>query len=117
MTRQRAENAIHLEDLLSGSQVTVVRDVLSEESFRRMIAIERKRTERTKEPFLLMLLECVDRQKPGRFTHALDNLMTIYCCRPRGIQMSSDGTGNIRRSGSCSRDSLLIARTLHLAPF
>ena len=36
---------------------TVERDVLNEQMFRRMIAIERKRTERSKEPFLLMLLE------------------------------------------------------------
>ena len=36
---------------------TVERAVLNEQTFRRMIAIERKRTERTKEPFLLMLLE------------------------------------------------------------
>jgi len=35
----------------------VDRDVLNEQMFRRMIAIERKRTERSKEPFLLMLLE------------------------------------------------------------
>jgi lipopolysaccharide/colanic/teichoic acid biosynthesis glycosyltransferase len=34
-----------------------VRVVLDEKSFQRMIAIERKRTERTKEPFLLMLLD------------------------------------------------------------
>lgn len=33
------------------------RDVLSEQMFRRMLAIERKRTERSKEPFLLMLLD------------------------------------------------------------
>jgi len=33
------------------------RDVLTEEAFRRRIAIERKRTERSREPFLLMLLE------------------------------------------------------------
>jgi len=33
------------------------REVLNEQLFRRMIAIERKRTERSKEPFLLMLLE------------------------------------------------------------
>lgn len=33
------------------------RDVLKEDAFRRMIAIERKRTERSREPFLLMLLE------------------------------------------------------------
>ena len=35
----------------------VERDVLNEQTFRRMIAIERKRTERSKEPFLLMLLD------------------------------------------------------------
>jgi lipopolysaccharide/colanic/teichoic acid biosynthesis glycosyltransferase len=33
------------------------RDVLVEDAFRRRIAIERKRTERSREPFLLMLLE------------------------------------------------------------
>ncbi len=33
------------------------REILSEESFKRTIAIERKRTERSREPFLLMLLE------------------------------------------------------------
>lgn len=36
---------------------SAVRVVLDEKSFQRMIAIERKRTERTKEPFLLMLLD------------------------------------------------------------
>ncbi len=83
MTRQRAENGLHLEDLLSGSQTAVARDVLNEEAFRRMIAIERKRTERTNEPFLLMLLECVDRQKPGKFANALDNLMTVLLSTTR----------------------------------
>ena len=34
------------------------RDVLSEEEFRQMLALERKRSERTKAPFLLMLAEC-----------------------------------------------------------
>lgn len=33
------------------------RDVLNQKMFRRMLAIERKRTERSKEPFLLMLLD------------------------------------------------------------
>ena len=83
MTRLQVEKALKLEDLLSGSQSEVVRDVLSEGAFRRTIAIERKRTERTNEPFLLMLLECVDRQKPGNFTHALDNLMTVLLSATR----------------------------------
>jgi len=34
------------------------RDVLNEEEFRQMLALERKRSERTKVPFLLMLAEC-----------------------------------------------------------
>jgi len=34
------------------------RDVLNEEEFRRKLALERKRSERTKAPFLLMLAEC-----------------------------------------------------------
>ena len=33
---------------------------LNEESFHRMIALERKRTERSRNPFLLMLLETGD---------------------------------------------------------
>ena len=39
------------------SQPVVDRGVLEESSFHRMIAIERKRTERSRKPFLLMLLE------------------------------------------------------------
>jgi lipopolysaccharide/colanic/teichoic acid biosynthesis glycosyltransferase len=38
------------------------RDVLPEEAFRRMIAVERKRTERSSKPFLLMLLETAEHQ-------------------------------------------------------
>jgi hypothetical protein len=77
------QNALHLEDLQSGSQSSGVRDVLSEEAFRRMIVIERKRTERTNEPFLLMLLECVDRQETATFTRALDNLMSALLSATR----------------------------------
>ena len=48
-----------------------------------MIVIERKRTERTNEPFLLMLLECVDRQEPGKFIRALDNLLSALLSATR----------------------------------
>jgi lipopolysaccharide/colanic/teichoic acid biosynthesis glycosyltransferase len=47
--------------LLEGVPV-VERAPLNEEIFRRMIAIERKRTERSKAPFLLMLLEVVSNE-------------------------------------------------------
>jgi lipopolysaccharide/colanic/teichoic acid biosynthesis glycosyltransferase len=75
LTRSRVQNAVYFEELLPSSQSAGVRDVLSEEAFRRTIAIERKRTERTNEPFLLMLIECVDRHKPGQITRALDKLL------------------------------------------
>jgi exopolysaccharide biosynthesis polyprenyl glycosylphosphotransferase len=39
------------------SSTTIEREVLREEAFVRMIALERKRTERSAKPFLLMLLE------------------------------------------------------------
>ena len=75
MTLIRVGNASGLGDLLNGSATASERDVLSEEAFRRMIAVERKRTERTREPFLLMLLEVGDRQNAGRKDKALDNVM------------------------------------------
>jgi len=48
---------LKLSSILSDTAASRPREMLSEESFRRVIAIERKRTERTTEPFLLMLVE------------------------------------------------------------
>ena len=76
MTRLRVQNALQLEHLLPRSQAPGGRDVLSEEAFRRMIAVERKRSERTNEPFLLMLIECVDRPGPSQSKGSLNNVMT-----------------------------------------
>lgn len=45
---------------------------LDEDAFRRTIAIERKRTERSKAPFLLMLLESDSNEKPERKIATLD---------------------------------------------
>ena len=45
-------------DTLSADVVPVEdRGVLNEEAFHRMISLERKRTERSRKPFLLMLLD------------------------------------------------------------
>jgi lipopolysaccharide/colanic/teichoic acid biosynthesis glycosyltransferase len=53
------------------------REVLSESSFTRMIAIERKRTERSREPFLLMLLEPGNHQGPEKNGKALTNILSV----------------------------------------
>jgi lipopolysaccharide/colanic/teichoic acid biosynthesis glycosyltransferase len=65
-------NSRSTDPLLEGVPV-VERAPLNEEIFRRMIAIERKRTERSKAPFLLMLLEVVSNegQKKERQTLGL----------------------------------------------
>lgn len=53
------------------------REVLNEGTFRRMIAIERKRTERSTEPFLLMLLEAGNRQGSEKSGKVLDNMLSV----------------------------------------
>lgn len=60
---------------LSDSVSAGSREFLSEEDFKRMIARERKRTERSKEPFLLMLLEAVDRQVSKNSGSTLDRVV------------------------------------------
>jgi lipopolysaccharide/colanic/teichoic acid biosynthesis glycosyltransferase len=54
----------------------VDREVMSEPIFRRMISIERKRTERTKEPFLLMLLDAGSQANSEMNSKALENMAT-----------------------------------------
>ncbi|WP_260740759.1 sugar transferase [Tunturiibacter lichenicola] len=53
------------------------REVLSEEIFKRMIAVERKRTERSKEPFLLMLVEADSHQSSERNGKVLENILSV----------------------------------------
>ena len=53
------------------------REVLKEETFKRMIAVERKRTERSREPFLLMLLDAGNHQGSERNGKALDNILLV----------------------------------------
>ena len=65
---------------LAGPQIEPVsigkREVLNEETFNRMIAIERKRTERSKQPFLLMLLEDGRIQNPRMNGEPLDRMVS-----------------------------------------
>jgi lipopolysaccharide/colanic/teichoic acid biosynthesis glycosyltransferase len=55
------------------------REILSQEAFMRMIAIERKRTERSRKPFLLMLLEAgaaQDSDKNGALSRIVPALLS-----------------------------------------
>jgi lipopolysaccharide/colanic/teichoic acid biosynthesis glycosyltransferase len=60
------------------------REVLNEETFKKMIAIERKRTERSKEPFLLMLLEAGKHQQgTEKSNRALDSMISVLLSSTR----------------------------------
>jgi lipopolysaccharide/colanic/teichoic acid biosynthesis glycosyltransferase len=52
------------------------REALNEKAFMRMIAIERKRTERSGNPFLLMLLEASNQQGSGDTGGVLDSVVS-----------------------------------------
>ena len=51
------------------------REILNEKAFQRMIAVERKRTERSRIPFLLMLLDAGNHQAPEKNGKALGSIV------------------------------------------
>ncbi len=59
------------------------REVLNEEAFQKMIAVERKRTERSRNPFLLMLLDAGNPQSPEKNGKALDSIVPVLLSSTR----------------------------------
>ena len=68
------------------NEPAVERRDLDEESFRRVIAVERKRTERSKSPFVLMLLE-VASQNSARASLALGSAMSVLLASSRDTDL------------------------------
>ncbi len=58
-------------------------EVLNEDTFKRAIAIERKRTERSKKPFLLMLLETGNHQGPEKKGRVIDSMVSALVSSTR----------------------------------
>jgi lipopolysaccharide/colanic/teichoic acid biosynthesis glycosyltransferase len=83
VTLLRLDSASDLADPLFDSISAGEREVLNEETFKKMIAIERKRTERSKEPFLLMLLEAGKQQGSEKSSRALDSMVTVLLSSTR----------------------------------
>lgn len=65
----------------------VDRTPLDEDTFRRMIAIERKRTERSLSPFLLILLECVGAQSVKKHKATLDSATSALLLSSRDTDL------------------------------
>lgn len=76
-------NASPMADPLLESVAAADRLPLDEETFRRMIAIERKRTERSKVPFLLMLLEIANRESLGKNKPTLETIVSALMSSSR----------------------------------
>ena len=77
MTSLRLNKASYPDGSPHESHPAREREALTERAFMRMIAIERKRTERSGEPFLLMLLEAGNRQGSEGNGGALDRVLSV----------------------------------------
>jgi lipopolysaccharide/colanic/teichoic acid biosynthesis glycosyltransferase len=77
------DDAPSVADPLFDSIPAEERVVLSEESFKRMIAVERKRTERSREPFLLMLVEAGRQHGADKSGKALDKIVSAMLSSTR----------------------------------
>jgi lipopolysaccharide/colanic/teichoic acid biosynthesis glycosyltransferase len=74
---RRSNNGSHLSPLPKEAASVAEREVLTEEAFCRMISLERKRSERSKKPFLLMLLDMgghLSAEKSGTLSKILSAL-------------------------------------------
>src|SRR5215469_2454759 len=72
---RRQGRAIGFIDPLFEPAQSPERKALDEDSFRKVIAIERKRTERSKAPFVLMLLEVTNHQNVEKSRRSLECIL------------------------------------------
>jgi lipopolysaccharide/colanic/teichoic acid biosynthesis glycosyltransferase len=83
VTLLRVDDALNPADSLFDCISIEERVIQNEESFKRMIAVERKRTERSREPFLLMLLEAGNHQRAEKNGKALDKIISAMLSSTR----------------------------------
>ncbi len=78
--QERASNPI---ESVFDAAAAIERGALNEDAFKRVIAIERKRTERSKSPFVLMLLEVTNHQLQEKTKRALECIVAalLASCR------------------------------------
>jgi len=76
-------------DTLSADLVPVEeRGVLNEGAFHRMISLERKRTERSRKPFVLMLLDMGNRRQSDKNGKALDKILSALSLSTRDTDVT-----------------------------
>ena len=83
MTLLHVDNPAKSADSASEPRAASEREVLSEGTFKRKFAIERKRSERSQEPFLLMLLDAGDNHSSEKNGRALDSMLAALLTSSR----------------------------------
>jgi lipopolysaccharide/colanic/teichoic acid biosynthesis glycosyltransferase len=83
VTLLRVEDALRPGNSLFDSISTEERVILHEDSFKRMIAVERKRTERSHEPFMLMLVEAGNSQRAEKHGRPLEKIQSAMLSSTR----------------------------------
>ena len=83
MTLQRSGNGSSPDSLPSKSVSVGERKILHEEAFKQMISVERKRTERSRKPFLLMLLETGEYHTSEKNGKVLANILSALLASTR----------------------------------
>lgn len=83
MNLRRSGNGSGLSPLALEVMPDAERDILGEESFQRMISLERKRTERSGKPFLLMLLDMGDHPLSEKMSKTLGQILAALALTTR----------------------------------
>jgi lipopolysaccharide/colanic/teichoic acid biosynthesis glycosyltransferase len=87
VTRSNQPRQSSAADPLLDAVPAINRTPLDESTFRRMIAIERKRTERSKAPFVLMLLEAISDRGQKRNSITLSRIATALLSSSRDTDL------------------------------
>ena len=83
MNLRRSGNGSNLTAPVLESASAGERGVLNEGTFKRMISVERKRTERSRKPFLLMLLDMGNCQGSAKNGKTLDSIVSVLLASTR----------------------------------
>lgn len=85
--QQRTGNGSSLSSLSPKSRSGGERKILDQEAFRQMISVERKRTERSRKPFLLLLLEAGGYRSSENNGKILANILSAMLASTREIDI------------------------------
>jgi lipopolysaccharide/colanic/teichoic acid biosynthesis glycosyltransferase len=83
VTLQHSGNGSHVDSLRLETVSVGERKTFYEEAFKQMISVERKRTERSRKPFLLMLLETGERRTSDKNGKILANILSALLASTR----------------------------------